>query len=108
MDDFRDRYERQHFNAVRAGAVGRNGSVRQPVSYLKFTEVDPALKKRVKKSMSEDKKKKPKAKSKTIAKPKKPLSSGASNEPPKKSALQKKLLEIGWKKYEEHMDNRWR
>ena len=107
MSDSRDRYESQHRLAVRAGAAGRNSVVRQPVSYLKFTEVDPVLKKSVKKSMKKTDKK-PKSKPKTISKPKKPLTNAGQNDPPKKSALQKKLLEIGWQKYEQSMQERWR
>jgi len=109
MADFRDEYERQHLNAVRAGAAGRNGEVRPAESYLKFTEVEPSLSKGVKKAMNK-KEKKPKAKvgklkAKATAKS---ASSGGQQGPPPKTAYQKKLLDYGWKKYEEHMNDRWR
>ena len=110
MADFQDRYEKQHRDAVRAGAAGRNGEVRPTVSYLKFTEVDPSVSKGVKKAMKKTETKKPKAKvgklkAKATAKP---AASAGQQGPPPKTARQKKLLDIGWQKYEDHMNERWR
>ena len=109
MADFEDEYARQHQNAVRAGAAGRNGEVRPIVSYLKFTDVDSAMSKGMKKAMKTKETKKPEAKKSLLSKPKKKAKSseGSKTELPRKSALQKKMQDIGWKKYERYIEERW-
>jgi len=111
MADFGDEYTSRHMDAVRVGAAGRNGEVRPPVSYLKFTEVDPVLRKTVKKAMkkkdSQPKKKKSEGRLKAKATAKKSASSGGQQGPPPKTAYQKRLLDLGWKRYENHMNDRW-
>ena len=111
MLDFQDEYAKEHVKAVRSGAVGRNGEVREPISYLKFTDVDPLLDKGVKKDMkkkeSQPKKKKDVGRLKAKATAKKSTSSGGQQGPPPKTAYQKKLLDIGWKRYEQYMNERW-
>jgi hypothetical protein len=108
MSDFSREYEREHMKAVRVGAAGRNGEVREPDSYLKFTEVDSSLKKGLKAAMKKDSKPKTKPKASLTKKPLSSSGTGQSNEPPKKSALEKRLLEIGWKRYEQAIKEGWR
>jgi hypothetical protein len=110
MADFSDEFLKDHMDAVRAGAAGRTGEVREPVSYLKFTEVDPMLKKSVKKAAKKSDaatKKKSTGKLKAKATAKKPASSGGQQGPPPKTALQKRLLDIGWKRYEQYLNEGW-
>lgn len=111
MADLRDEYARQHLNAVRAGAAGRKGEVRQPDSFLRFTELDPILDKAVKKSMktkeSAPKKKKDTGRLKAKATGRSSASTGGQQGPPPKTARQKRLLDIGWQRYEDYMNKRW-
>jgi hypothetical protein len=101
--DFKEAYLRQHMEAVQAGARGQTGEVKPEKTFLGLTEVPDVLKKAVQKSNKAKKSTKSKPKStKPTPKPKaKGLAAkSGQNGPPPKTALQKKLLKIGWDRWE--------
>jgi hypothetical protein len=96
MNDFIQEYGRLYNNALQAGAIGRKGYTRPKTTYLGLTPIPDDVKKVLKMKSDTSKPKKSKE-SKKAPKSKKLLSK--SNEPPKNSKLQQRLLDLGWDRY---------